>query len=127
MVLAYFGEDRTEENLVQLLGTKLYGTPIRHAEKLQHYGYKVDIAQLSQTDLEKQLNNGSPVVIRVWTMMLDYWDVETSHVVVVVGYDEEMVFINDPAFPHTPQQVSWDGLLAAWAEYDETAVFITPA
>jgi hypothetical protein len=44
--------------------------------------------------------------------------------VVVVGYDESVVYLNDPAFASAPQPVVWDAFLAAWAEYDETAVAI---
>jgi uncharacterized protein YvpB len=58
--------------------------------------------------------------------MLDYWEVETSHVVVVIGFDESLVYLNDPAFSLVPQAVLWDAFLAAWAEYDETAVLIIP-
>ena len=73
------------------------------------------------------LNDGLPIIVRVWTAMLDYWPVTTSHVVVVVGYDNTFVFINDPAFAAAPQSVLWDAFLAAWAEYDETAVIIANA
>lgn len=59
--------------------------------------------------------------------MLDYWDSSTSHVVVVVGYDESALFLNDPAFVTAPQIVTWNAFLAAWAEYDETAVVIAKA
>lgn len=75
--------------------------------------------------MESYLEAGLPVIVRVWTTMLDYWDVTTSHVVAVVGYDDSSVFINDPAFSNVPQQVVWDALLAAWAEFDETAVVIS--
>jgi hypothetical protein len=44
---------------------------------------------------------------------------------VVVGYDERSVFFNDPAYPNAPQRVVWNAFLAAWAEYDETAVVIS--
>jgi uncharacterized protein YvpB len=56
--------------------------------------------------------------------MLDYWPVETSHVVLIVGYDEQNVYINDPAFAEAAHTVPWDAFLAAWAEFDEMAVII---
>jgi len=59
--------------------------------------------------------------------MLDYWDSSTSHVVVVVGFDDTHVYLNDPAMPEAPQEVLWDSFLAAWAEFDEIAVVIYPA
>lgn len=125
MVLAYLGDERTEANLAALLGTKEYGTPIRHAEKLRQDGYDVHVRQLTRNEMVTYLNEGFPVIARVWTTMLDYWTVTTSHVVVVVGYDEQSVFLNDPAFTTAPYPVVWDAFLAAWAEYDETAVIIS--
>ena len=125
MVLAYLGDKRTEADLATFLGTKEYGTPIRHAERLRQDGYDVLLRPLTRIELETYINNGLPVIVRVWTAMLDYWTVTTSHVVVVVGYDERLVFLNDPAFTSAPHRVVWDAFLAAWAEYDETAVVIS--
>ena len=42
----------------------------------------------------------------------------------VVGFDDVQVYLNDPAFANAPQMVLWDSFLAAWAEYDETAILI---
>ena len=75
--------------------------------------------------LEKLLDDGNPVIARVWTAMLDYWQQATSHVIVIVGYDEARVIVNDPALPNHGHPVAWDGFLAAWAEFDETAVIVT--
>lgn len=125
MVLGYLGDERTEAELSKLLDTKAYGTPIRNAERLREDGYEVWVRQITRTDLASYLDAGMPVTVRVWTTMLGYWDVITSHVVVVIGYDDSFVFINDPAFSNAPQQVVWDAFLAAWAEYDETAVVIS--
>lgn len=129
MVLSFWGDARTEATLSQLLGTKQYGTPIRNAEKLHDKQYDVFVGSLSRADLESYLTSGQPVIARVWTTMLDYWDVVTSHVVVVVGYDNDkgVVFLNDPSFATAPIPVLWDAFLAAWAEYDEMAVVIAKA
>ena len=126
MVLAHLGDKRTEADLAKFLGTKTYGTPIRNAERLQSDGYEVAVREFTRADLEVYLNAGLPVIARVWAAMLDYWQVTTSHVVVVVGYGETSVYLNDPAFATVPQQVVWDAFLATWAEYDETAVVISP-
>lgn len=58
--------------------------------------------------------------------MLDHWQGEdSSHVAVVVGYDDEYVYLNDPAFADAPQRVLWDGFLAAWEEYDRMAAIVS--
>lgn len=124
MVLAYWGEQRSENSLARQLGTKRFGTPISNASRLQKFGYQAGVESLTRTELEAYLTQGQPVIVRVWTAMFDYWTVPTSHVVVVVGFDENVVYLNDPAFSAAPQNVSWGAFQAAWAEYDETAVII---
>ncbi len=126
MVLAFWGEKKSETAVARQLQSKRFGTPIGNAVKLEAWHYHVEVGKLNRTDLENHLTNGQPIIARVWTPMLDYWKVETSHVVVVAGFDEGFVYLNDPAFAVAPQTVLWDAFLAAWAEYDETAVRITP-
>ena len=124
-VLSFWGDEQTEARLMPQLGTKRYGTPISNAERLRDKGYDVLVGPLTRPELESYLTSGQPVITRVWTTMLDYWDAVTSHVVVVAGYDDAVVFLNDPAFATAPIPVLWDAFWAAWAEYDETAVVIT--
>lgn len=50
----------------------------------------------------------TPVIAWVWTGMLTYADKETSHVVVVTGYDDNHVFLHDRAMTEAPQTVVWD-------------------
>ena len=93
MVLAYLGDERTEASLVKYLETKEYGTPIRKVENLREDGYRVEVRGLAHGELESYLNDGLPIIVRVWTAMLDYWPVTTSHVVVIVGYDDTSVVL----------------------------------
>lgn len=79
---------------------------------------------MNRPELERHLDEGKPVIARVWTAMLDYWQQVTSHVVVVIGYDEQGVTVNDPTLPHGGRAIPWDAFLAAWVEFDETAVII---
>ncbi|MCA9998196.1 MAG: C39 family peptidase [Anaerolineales bacterium] len=126
MVLASFwGNQYNEATLAKILATKQYGTPIYNAKRLQQEGYQVVVSSLTKAQLESCLVEEQPVITRVWTAMLNYWDTETSHVVVVVGCNETAVFLNDPSLSAAPQMVVWDAFLAAWAEYDETAVILS--
>jgi len=127
MVLSFWGEEVTEARLIQDLGTKRYGTRISNVERLRDKGYDVLVGPLTRSDLESYITSGQSVIARVWTPMLDYWDAVTSHVVVVVGYNDDFVFLNDPAMATAPIPVLWDAFLAAWAEYDETAVVLAKA
>ena len=126
MVLAYWDDVRQEEKIRGLLGTRSFGTPISSITRLSAWGYDVTLVdQISRLMLEKHLDDGEPLIARVWTAMLDYWQQATSHVVVLIGYDENHVILNDPALSAQGHSVLWDSFLAAWAEFDETTVIIT--
>lgn len=124
MVLAHQNRQMSEQALVEILGTQPFGTPISSVNKLKALHCQVTFRSFSAAELKSCLQQGLPVIARVWTGMLTYWAEITFHVVVVVGYDEEQVFLNDPAFATAPQVVLWDGFLAAWAEYDEVGVVL---
>ncbi len=101
-----------------------YGTPISNALRLKQWRYGVELGSLTENRLKAELLEGNPIIARVWTEMLDYWEVETSHVIVVVGFDERGVFINNPGVETWPVYVSWNGFLTAWFEFNQTAVII---
>jgi len=49
------------------------------------------------------------------------------HDVVVVGFDENVVLVNDPAFPDAPKEVPQEEFLAAWAAADQLMIRISRA
>ncbi len=68
--------------------------------------------------LRSQLEQGQPLIALVRTIFLDYWGDDLAHAVVVVGFDDEGLLLNDPAFDIAPQRASVNGFLAAWCEFD---------
>lgn len=124
MVLAYNGLTLDEEAIARRLKTKDFGTPISNVLLLKQWRPEIELGSFSEDRLKTELTGGRPVIARVWTAMLHYWEVDTSHVVVVVGFDEQNVFVNDPATETWPVQVSWNGFLAAWFEFNQTAIVI---
>ncbi len=124
MVLSYWGQDVSENQLADLLGTEIFGTPLSNVTRLQKWGYQVKVGPITLEQLKNHLLAKQPVIVRVWTAMLDYWTMDTSHVVVATGFDSQAVYLNDPAWAEYPKVVSWTSFLAAWAEFDETGVVI---
>ena len=58
------------------------------------------------------------MILFLRTRFLDHWQHDVAHAVVVMGYEENQRFwLHDPAFRQGPTAVSWEGLLAAWAEF----------
>lgn len=118
MGLSYVGKHVSEEELVGQLGTTALGTPGSRLLRLQNAELEVFYGSLTLSLLHNSLERGIPVIVLVNTFFLDYWQSETAHAVLVIGYDEEGVFLNDPAFETAPQKASENGFLAAWGEFD---------
>jgi hypothetical protein len=67
-----------------------------------------------------------PIILFVRTGFLDYWQQDVAHAVVIVGVEEKQRFwLYDPALSAGPVQVSWNGLLAAWAEFGYRVAIIS--
>lgn len=125
MVIRFQGRHLTEEFLADIFqATAPAGAVFSSVSRLEHHDCRVRFGSLTPEQLRVALQRGLPVICRLWTVMLDYWAEDTPHVAVVVGYDGEYVYLNDPAFAEAPQRVLWDGFLAAWEEYDRMAAII---
>lgn len=119
MLLAYLGIKCSEAEVSQVLGAQEYGTPSFAIQRLVALGVQVTYRQWSLPVLTSALTSKQPVIIFVRTGFLDHWTKDVAHAVVIVGLEKEQRFwINDPAREQAPLAVSWDGLLAAWAEFD---------
>jgi hypothetical protein len=118
MVLAYLGLERSEDEVSQVLGAQEFGTPSFAVQRLTAWGLRVDYREWSVPNLLAVLDAGLPVILYVRTGFLDYWQKDVAHAVVVVAAKVGQQFwLHDPVLPTGPRAVSWDGLLAAWAEF----------
>ena len=118
MVLAYLDMSRSETAIQRLLGTRFIGTPSFAVKRLSQWGLKVTYREWSVSQLLEALQNDQPVILFVRTGFLDHWQYDVAHAVVVSGYEENRQFwMHDPALATGPIAVSWQGVLAAWAEF----------
>jgi len=118
MVLAYLGLERSEDEVSQVLGAQEFGTPSFAVRRLMAWGLQTTYREWSISHLLAVLGSGQPVILFVRTGFLDYWQRDVAHAVVVVGARADQQFwLHDPALPTGPRGVSWDGFLAAWAEF----------
>jgi len=118
MVLAYLGLERSEAKVSRTLGAQEFGTPSFAVQRLAAPGLQVIYREWSISQLLVALDAGQPVILFVRTGFLDHWQEDVAHAVVVVGAEEKRQFwLHDPVLPTGPLSVSWNGLLAAWAEF----------
>ena len=118
MVLAYLGLDKSEQAIGKQIDAKPFGTPNFAVRKLSDWQLLVDYREWSIEELGVALANKRPIIIFVRTGFLEYWQEDFAHAIVIVGLAQDKQFwVHDPGQPHGPIAVSWNGLLAAWAEF----------
>ena len=117
MVLDYIGHPVNYTDLLRLLKVGSLGTPAGHIVRLGQWSLAVEYGEGSLETLRSFVDSDHPVIALVRTRELPYWQgFDTYHSVVVVGYDEAQIYVNDPHFDDAPQSVAIDDFLLAWLE-----------
>jgi ABC-type bacteriocin/lantibiotic exporter with double-glycine peptidase domain len=98
MVLDHLGVPADYDHLLRLLGVRSYGTPGSRLNNLTDLGVYVRYAQGTIGELFDYLGRRQPCIVLVRTDQLPYWTYATDHAVLAVGFDEQAVYVNDPAF-----------------------------
>ncbi len=124
MVLAYLQSPITEDKISELFNASAFGVPSSRITRLQQWGYHVTYRSASLYEVQTWLAQGKPVIAFVNSQFLDYWTAVSPHAVVIIGKDDQNIYLNDPAFVTAPQICSLDGFLAAWAEMDDVVAVI---
>jgi hypothetical protein len=80
MVLAFFGQQRTEAELRTLMKTDARGTPVRRLTELTNLGFDVDFPTTDIAGLSAYLTSGLPPIALLSTAALAYWSQPCDHV-----------------------------------------------
>jgi ABC-type bacteriocin/lantibiotic exporter with double-glycine peptidase domain len=118
MILEHLGISINYGRLLRLLGVKPYGTPGFHLKYIDKLGVNVRYVLGTLQELFQYLTDGKPCIVLVNTGHLPYWSYTTNHAIVIVGFNDREVFVNDPAFKQAPQRIPRDDFELAWMEFD---------
>jgi ABC-type bacteriocin/lantibiotic exporter with double-glycine peptidase domain len=127
MVLNYLAVPVHYQRLRQLLGTTEAGTPFPRMDRLRARGWFVERGRGDIETLWTHLTRGLPVIVAVRTDNLPHWlnrtdiadeEKATDHAVVVVGLDNDTVYVNDPDFDQAPLGIALNEFLLAWSDRD---------
>ena len=124
MILDYLDIKLSYRKLIDLLGTKWYGTPFENIKRIEQFGVTVEIERLALSEIESYILNNLPIITCVHTADLSYWSQAADHVVVVVGLDETLVYLNDPSLEHGQHPVPRVEFELAQLNYDHLCAII---
>jgi ABC-type bacteriocin/lantibiotic exporter with double-glycine peptidase domain len=126
MVLAHLGHAIDYPQLLKLLKIKPYGAPAGNVRLLENLGLNVVYSKTGLQGLQAMLQEEHPVIVFVHTGELPHWTYSTDHALVVVGYDENLLYVNDPAHSEAPVTIPRGDFELAWLERDYFYALITP-
>ena len=120
MVLAYLGISHSQESLGKILALNPpFGTRHSHIQKLASANIKVTYETGTLADLHHWLAQDVPVIAFVQAGDLPHWSGHHfQHAVVVVGIEEQTVYLMDPALNTGPTATDTESFLLAWSAMD---------
>jgi len=116
MVLAYHGDERTEGEISQCLGTTPAGTRTERLHRLAGWGCEVVVEEMLLAELESWIAEEIPVI--VWldpTYLFPGWIAAKRHAVVVAGLLRDEVYLHDPLRDEGPTAVPRPDFRDAWS------------
>ena len=126
MVLRYLEIPFRYERLYKLLETERHGTVFSKLQNLRALHVSTQVQEGDFAQIVEMLAVGLPVIVAVNTGELrSYWQSAVAHAVVIVGMDNEFVYINDPALDDGDKRVSLAEFDLAWLEMDNLSCIIS--
>jgi ABC-type bacteriocin/lantibiotic exporter with double-glycine peptidase domain len=127
MVLTHLAMPVAYEKLLNLLQVRSgFGTPAGNIRYLEQLKLEIIYRQGDFDDLADHLKQGQPCIAFIKTSELPYWDEAVDHAVVIVGLDDQFIYLNDPAFPTAPIQVERGEFDLAWLNWGEKYAVLIP-
>jgi len=111
----FYSQQRLASKLGVIPGV---GVPASHIHRLSSRSIStVYETEATVADLEQWLERSIPIIASIQTSELAYWHGQvTQHAVLVIGLDENAVYVLDPAQTSDVISVSIDEFMLAWDE-----------
>ncbi len=127
MVLDYYGVEKSEEELAKLCNTdpKLGTSAEQIKQVAENLGFTVEINNNSTlNDIEQWIDKKVPVIVNWFTRgRVDYSESEVpdGHLSVVVGLDEENIYLQDPEIGKL-RTIFRDDFMRVWFDFTKERI-----
>jgi ABC-type bacteriocin/lantibiotic exporter with double-glycine peptidase domain len=131
MVLAHWQVELIESEVRRIIRTKPHsGTHPMNLISLGDLGFKAWPYEGTEYELRQRIASDEPVIVFLWTGVLQHWanqeGVDYLHTVIVVGWNDDVVFVHDPALPNAPIEITWSEFKDAWQYSRQMMAVIVP-
>lgn len=117
MVLAYWGIEQDQTRLARQLGMiRGAGVPASRLRRLNSQRLAVAYQSGPLAELRTAIDQGIPPIALVYTGELPYWHYATAHAVVVLGLEQGVITVHDPAVDRGAIEVAVGDFQLAWDE-----------
>jgi hypothetical protein len=120
MVAAYWQQPLLQADVAHWLGTRGVGTPSSRIQRLTKRGFEANCGTGSLAELESWIAQGVPCVLFVRTGELPYWQIDTSHAVVLAGLEANRAYWVGPAVETVLVTVLSGDLMLVWSYSEYT-------
>ena len=128
MILAYLGFNISQKQIAQMMGASEEGVPFSRVNAIESLGVRVRLSKEGDWDvLQDAFRQEQPSLVAVDLVFFPYAQVDESHVVVVVGINDDEVSVLDPFEDPGLRHIKKDAFIAAWTELDCAYAVITKA
>lgn len=126
MVLAYHGIDVSQKRIGRLLKITPMGIPYTRIKRLERLGVRINLDSGEEHVIRNAIDARYPLILFIKTGELSYWNEDSQHAIVVVGYDDYSFYVNDPILDVGERPIPIDELMLAWVEYSYEYAQIFP-
>lgn len=124
-ILHYYGIDKTEEEIRKIAKTNENGTKTKNLIKAaRHYGLETKAKyNMDEQDLKDWLDEKKPVIVcfQAWGSKKYYKTKDSGHYAVVIGYDDENVYFQDPQIQEKSRgHISWKEFIKRWHDKESS-------